>query len=112
MADGRNDLPTRPDKNTKESDEFLKEWQQNERYEQSGDNAVVAVVKTRALKVIDALLNLTYTVRLQVSFTGRCTNYGWWFTPVVLASACRLQIVPSRSRVDTVRLSPYVLASR
>jgi predicted P-loop ATPase/GTPase len=66
VADGRNDLLNPPAKLLKEEEEFLNQWRQKERYERSGDNAVVAMVKTRALKVIDALLNLTYTVRLQV----------------------------------------------
>ena len=72
VADGRNDLldPRGSGKRTKEDEEFLQQWQQKERFEQSSDNAVVAMVKTRALKVIDALLNLTYTVRLQVSLIG------------------------------------------
>ena len=68
VADGRNDLldPIVPGAHrSREDDLDLEEWRKTDRYKQSGDNTIVARVKSRTIRVLDLLLNLCDSIRLQ-----------------------------------------------
>eukprot|EP00049_Salpingoeca_infusionum_P011225 m.193039 g.193039 ORF g.193039 m.193039 type:complete len:2533 (-) comp14875_c0_seq1:808-8406(-) len=69
VADGRNDQQTKSTTVrfavSKGKGASANDWSQTTRFAKNGENAIVSRVKSRALKVIDALLNLCTTAQLQ-----------------------------------------------
>eukprot|EP00051_Salpingoeca_urceolata_P021905 m.350050 g.350050 ORF g.350050 m.350050 type:complete len:1958 (+) comp19886_c0_seq3:2025-7898(+) len=108
LVDGRNDTHMRkkhrqvafPDDDQVHAVEAKhdKEWRYNGRYKPSSYNLVVASVKQQALEVIDALMNLTFTVRLQLmmyDFRRARDSAGHDFQPRASRRASRRAIEPA-----------------